>query len=233
MKLLTTRQAYELGWPGGVSGGKGEGHAQAQLDLQNKLQQQAFDLMQQRQTQVNNAVGKYLSGDVGFDPAQLATMKSQFLNQVAGNYNQGAKNVMTALARRGSISSTQPVGGDYARGIASLEGAQASDTASGLANIDLSNLQQAITNKFNAASLINGQSAQLTSPIASFGAGASNALGDYIQAANSGFGASLMKGLGSSIGSGIGSIATGGLSALGNWGANQLGVSGNPFGTGH
>ena len=220
MKLLTTRQAYELGWPGGVSGGKGEGHAQKQLDLQNQLQQKAFDLMQQRQEQVNSSVGKYLSGDVGFDPAQLATMKSQFLNQVAGNYNQGAKNVMTALARRGSISSSQPVGGDYARGIASLEGAQASDTASGLANIDLSNLQQAITNKFNAASLINGQSAQLTSPIATFGSGASNALNQYVQAANSGFGATFMRGLGGAIGQGLGTMATGGLSALTGFGGS-------------
>ena len=223
-------EEYLRDWPHGISGGKGEGTAKAQLALQNKLQQQAFDLMQQRQTQVNSAVGKYLSGDVGFDPAQLATMKSQFLNQVAGNYNQGAKNVMTALARRGSISSAQPVGGDYARGIASLEGAQASDTASGLANIDLSNLQQAITNKFNAASLINGQSAQLTSPIATFGSGASNALNQYVQAANSGFGATFMHGLGGTIGQGLGTIATGGIGALGNWGANQLGVSGTPFG---
>lgn len=197
-----------------VSGGKGSGEAKKQLDLQNQLTQKAFDLMQARQNEVESGVGKYLSGNIGFDPQQLAEMRAQFLNQNALNYNQGAKNVMTALARRGSVSSDQPVGGDYTRGIASLEGAAASDRASGLANIDLANLQQALTNKFNAASLINGQAAQLTSPISSFNSGASNALNQYVYAANQGFGNAFMKSFGGALGAGIGAGVTGGIGGM-------------------
>lgn len=189
-----------------VSGGKGDGTAQQQLDEQNKLQQQAFTAMQAQQKQVNDAVSPYLSGNIGFDPSQLASLRSQFLNQESQNYNQAGKNVRTALMQRGSLNSTQPVGGDYTRGIASLQGGLASDTAAGLTNINLQNLQQALTNKFNAASLVNGQSAQLTSPIASFGSGASNALDQYVFAANQGFGNSFTKAFGGALGNTLGSF---------------------------
>ncbi len=169
-------EEYLRDWPEGISGGKGSDTAKQQLNLQNQLTKQQLDLENKRLDMVSSSVGKYLTGSEGFDPTQLAAMRSQFLNQITQSYNQAGKNVMTALARRGSISSTQPVGGDYARGIASLEGASASDRASGLANIDISNLQQALTNRFNAASLMNGQAATLAGNVGTFNSGASDAL---------------------------------------------------------
>ncbi len=168
------------------------------------MQQQAFNMFQQRQNQVSGAVSKYLSGNVGFDPQQLALMKSMFLNQNAAAYNQAGRNVRTALLRAGSADSSAPAGGDYVRGIAGLEGAMANNATSGIANINLQNLQQMLNNQFNAASLINGQAAQLTSPIASFGQGAASALESYNQAANSGFGATFGRAFGGALGNTLG-----------------------------
>lgn len=187
-----------------VSGGKGADVAQQQLKEQNAMQQQAFNLMQQRQNQVSGAVSKYLSGDVGFDPQQLALMKSQFLNQNAAQYQQAGQNVRTALLRSGSANSSMPAGGDYVRGIAGLQGGMANNATSGIANINLQNLTQMLTNQFNAANLINGQAAQLTNPISSFGQGASSALSTYGQLANTGFGATLESSFGKALGNTLG-----------------------------
>lgn len=208
---------------GPVAECKGEGTSKDQLAQQNALQKQAFDAMMARQNQVGGAVSKYLNGDVGFDPQQLALLKSQFMNSTANSYKNAGANVRTALLRTGSADSSGPVGGDYVRGIAGLEGGLADTTSSGMANIDLQNLSQALNNKFNAASLINGQAAQLTSPIATFGAGANNALDEYMKAANSGFGATFMRGLGGSIGQGLGQGFIGGLGGV---------ASGAGFGSG-
>lgn len=197
-----------------MCGGGGSGTSKDQLKLQNQLQQKAFDLMQSRQNEVNDSVSKYLSGNVGFDPTQLALLRSQFLNSTARNYQTAGQNVRTALLRTGSADSTAPVGGDYVRGIAGLEGGLADTSSSGLANIDLQNLSQALTNKFNAASLINGQAAQLTSPISSFGMGANNALSNYVQSQQSTFGNSLFRNLGGVLGAGIGSGLAGGFGSL-------------------
>lgn len=197
-------EEYLRDWPEGVSGGKGEGTSKAQLDSQNKLQQQAFDLMTANQKKVSDSVSQYLSGNVGFDPQQLALLKSQFLNSNASSYQQAGKNTRTALLRSGSLNSSTPAGGDAVRGISGLEGAMASNASSGLANIDLQNLQQGLNNRFNAASLINGQAAQLTSPISSFGSGASNALNQYVSASNSGFGSVLAKSFAGSLGNTLG-----------------------------
>src|SRR6185437_2552948 len=66
---------------------KGEGTAKDQLNQQNQLQRDAYNNMLARQNQVGGAVSKYLSGNVGYDPQQLALLKSQFLNQNAATYN--------------------------------------------------------------------------------------------------------------------------------------------------
>lgn len=194
-----------------MCGGGGSGTSKEQLAQQNALQQQAFDLMKQAQSTVSSAVSPYLSGNVGFDPQQLALLKSQFLNSNAQNYQTAGQNVRTALLRSGSADSSAPVGGDYVRGIAGLQGGLASSTSSGLANIDLQNLTQALNNKFNAASLINGQAAQLTSPISTFGSGANNALSNYVQSQQNTFGNMLFKNFGSALGSGLGAGVVGGL----------------------
>jgi hypothetical protein len=235
--MITTSATYDMAtgilldwegfeYEGPIAECKGEGTSKDQLNQQNALQKQAFDLMKGAQDKVSGSVGQYLTGNVGFDPEQLALLKSQFLNNIAKNYKTAGSNVRTALLRTGSASG--PVGGDYTRGIAGLEGGLASDTSSGMANIDLQNLSQALTNKFNAASLINGQAAQMTSPIATFGSGASNALNQYVQASNSGFGATFMRGLGSGLGQGIGSGISGGLGGV----LSGLGKFGSGFATG-
>ena len=197
-----------------MCGGGGSGTSKDQLKQQNALQQQAFDMMKQAQGKVSGAVGQYLSGNVGFDPQQLALLKSQFLNSTAKNYQTAGANVRSALLRSGSMGSSTPMGGDAVRGIAGLEGGLADTSSSGLANIDLQNLAQALNNKFNAASLINGQAAQLASPIATFGSGANNALDQYVQAQKSTFGNQLFSGFGASLGQGLGAFATGGLGKL-------------------
>src|SRR5437016_5929798 len=83
---------------------------------QNALQQQAFTLMQNRQSQVNDAVSKYLTGSgQGFDPEKLAMLRTQFLNSTAQQYQTAGRNVRTALMRSGSLDSSVPAGGDAIR----------------------------------------------------------------------------------------------------------------------
>jgi hypothetical protein len=194
-----------------MCGGGGSGASKDQLAQQNALQKQAFDSMQQKQGQVSDAVSKYLSGNVGYDPQQLALLKSQFMNNTASQYQNAGANVRTALLRSGSADSSAPAGGDYIRGISGLEGGLASTTAAGNQNIDLNNLSQMLTNKFNAANLINGQAAQLTSPISTFGSGASNALNQYVSSQQNTFGNQFFKSFGSGLGSGVADAAMGGL----------------------
>src|SRR5207248_958676 len=110
----------------------------------------------------------------------LAMLRTQFLNSTAQQYGQAGRNVRTALMRSGSLDSSVPAGGDAVRGIAGLEGAMANTTSQGLTGINLQNLQQALANRFNAASIVNRQAAQLTSPISTFGSGSSNALNQYV-----------------------------------------------------
>lgn len=201
-------RCYELSkatwfeYAGSLEFSKGADVANQQRQQELNMQQQSFNLMQQKQAQVSNAVSRYLSGNVGFHPAALAAMKSQFLNQNAAQYNQAGRNVRTALLRSGSASSSVPAGGDYVRGISGLEGAEANNATSGIANINLQNLQTMLNNQFQAANLINGQAAQLTSPISSFGQGASSALSTYGQLANTGFGSAFTQALGNTLGGG-------------------------------
>ena len=198
-----------------MSGG-GTGTSKDQLAEQNKLQQQALDQQKAIRDQIMGSIGKYLSGNVGFDPQQLAIMQSQFLNQNTNNFNQAGSAVRSALASRGAGGGDIPVGGDYVRGIASLEGAKANSQSQGILGTNLANLQQALNNQFNAASVASGQSAQIGQNIGVFGQGANNALNQYVQASQSGFMNQFGKGLGSALGAGIGDIATAGIgSSLG------------------
>jgi hypothetical protein len=203
----------ELVYSGPVEQAKGGDTAKKQMDQQNKLQQQELDQQNKLYSQINAGVGKYLSGNIGFDPQTLATMQSQFQDNNALAFNQAGTAVRDALTARGGDGSL-PVGGNYVKGISSLLGSAASSKAAGLQNLGIMNAQQALTNKFNAGSLLSGNAASMNSPISTFGSGASNALNQYMQAANSGFGASFMRSLGGSLGSGIGAAATGGLGGI-------------------
>jgi hypothetical protein len=222
-----TEDGYELlekeefDYSGPIDMAKGGDTAKKQMDQQNKLQQAELDQQNKLYSQINAGVGKYLSGDIGFDPATLASMRSQFQDSNALAYNQAGQGVRDALTARGGDGSL-PIGGNYVKGISGLMGSAASSKAAGLQNLAIMNSQQALTNKFNAGSLLSGNAASMNSPISTFGSGASNALNQYMQAANSGFGASFMRGLGGSLGAGIGSFATGGLGGV----ASSIGKGG-------
>jgi len=195
-----------------MSGG-GTGTSKDQLRRQNDLQQQAIDQQKAIRDQIMGSVGKYLSGNIGFDPQQLAIMQSQFLNQNSANFNQAGSSVLASLRSRGVAGGDSPGGGDLTRGLEALQGARASSQSQGILGTNLADLQQALTNKFNAASVAAGQSAQLGSNIGVFGQGANNALNQYVQASQNGFLNQFTKSLGSGLGSGVASIATGGIGA--------------------
>ena len=196
--------------------GKGTGVAQKQLDEQNRLQQQAIDQQKAIRDQIMATTSKYTEGaGQGFDPQQLALMQSQFLNQNSANFNQAGGSVMASLRARGVAGGDAPGGGDLTRGLESLQGARASSQSQGILGTNIADLQQALTNKFNALSVDAGQSAQLGSNISTFGQGANNSLDQYIKAANSpGFLQSLATSLAGGVGGGLGAMATGGLSDM-------------------
>jgi len=202
-----------------VSGGKGGDEAKAAQKRNEDRQDKAFNFQMQGMTDVKNALQKYLTGNVGFDPQQLAAMTSDFMGQNANDFNQARAAVTSALASRGAGGGQLPVGGDYTRGLSGLFGAEAQSLAGGMNNIRMQNALQALTNKFNTANVFSGNAAALSSPISTFGSGASNALNQYMQQANSGFGATFLRGFGGALGTGLGS----GISTFGLGGLSKLG----------
>ena len=204
-------ESYE--WDGDVALCKGGDVANQQRQQELNMQQQAFNLQQQQLNFLNTQLSPYLTGNVGFTPEQLASMQSQFLNNNALQFNQAGQSVRQSLAARGGGQGDMPVSGDYVRGLSGLMGAAASSQAQGLLGLNTANAQQALANKFNAASVLSGNAATLSSPIASTGQAASSALQSYIQAQNSGFLGSLARGLGSALGGGLGAAGIGGLGA--------------------
>jgi hypothetical protein len=199
---------------GPVAECKGGDTAKKQLDQQNALAKQQLDLENKKLQQIDSGVGKYLSGNEGFDPETLASIKSQFLNNNALDFSNAGSAVRDALAAKGQGNGDLPVGGTYTRGISGLMGAQASQHGAGLLNIGVANGQQALANKFNAASVLSGNAAVLGGNVGTFNAGATGALGDYIRAKNTGFLSSLSQGFGGALGGGLGKIVTGGLSGV-------------------
>lgn len=198
-----------------MSGG-GTGTSKDQLALNNK--NTADQLAQQKaiRDQIMSATSQYTTGaGQGYDPSQFAAMMSQFLNSNSASYNQAGSAVTSALAARGAGNGQLPVGGDYTQGLEALQGAKANSQSQGILSGNISNLQQAMTNKFNSLSLQSGQAAQLGSNVATFNNGANNALGDYVKASNSGFTTALDQGLGSSLGKAFGSGISGGISNAG------------------
>src|SRR5262249_20215637 len=152
-----------------------------QLKLQNQLVQQQLDQQNAIRSQIMGSVGKYLSGPgEGFDPQQLAIMQSQFLDQNAAAGRQAGQNVIGQLAARGAAGGNLPVGGDFTRSLEGLQGAIATSQSQGILGTNLANLQQALTNRFNAASVASGQGAQLGNNIGVFNSGANNALNQYM-----------------------------------------------------
>lgn len=196
----------------GGTKGKEKKLSEDQLNKQNAQQNKAFSDQQSTLKSIKDSLGGYLSGNTGFDPQQLALLKSQFLGQNAQDFNSARSNVMSALASRGSGGGQGPVGGDFTKGLSGLYGAEASSKASGLTGINLQNLSQALTNKFNAANIFSGNAATLNSPISTFGSGATNALDERVKIGlTPGFGSSFMTSFGGALGAGLGGGLTGGI----------------------
>lgn len=219
LESWTERSEYS----GPIELAKGEGTSKDQLNSQNKMQQD--QLAQQAKirnailgtasigggtAQLGSGVMKYLTGaGEGFDPQQLGIMQSQFLDQNAAAGKQAGQSVISQLAARGGAGGALPASGDFVRSLEGLQGQIATSQSQGILGTNLANLQQALANRFNAANVAGGQAAQVGNNIGIFGQGANNALNQYVSAANSGFGATLMRGLGS----GLASAATGGIGA--------------------
>jgi hypothetical protein len=204
-----------LDYVGPVDACKGSSVANDQRKQELDMQKQAFNMQQKQLSMLNDQFGKYLTGNVGFDPQQLGIMRSQFLNQNSNSFNDAGTGLRQALASRGIGTGDSPVGGEFTRGLTGLYSAGASNRAGGLANIDLTNLQQMLTNKFNAGSILSGNAATLNGAQATAGQGASNALSEYMKAENSGFGASFMRSFGSGLGGGLAAGLTGGAGGAG------------------
>ena len=202
--------------------GKEKSISEKQLEEQNKLQREAFNLQKSQLASLKGALeSRYLTGDEGFSPEQTAMLNANFLDEIAGAKQSAGRNVRSALGSRGFGGGDLPVGGAFTRGVAGLESAFGTAKATGLRDIRLANIAQALTNKFNTANILSGNAATLSSPIASFGAGASNALnqriavgmqpgafGQFLNSLGGGLGAGLGKGLAGGI-FGAGSSATG------------------------
>ena len=124
-----------------VSGGKGDKAAKQQMERDNARQDQAFNAQMKQLGMLNDSLKGYLSGSgQGYDPKELALLKTQFLGQNANDFSQARSGLTSALAARGAGGGQVPVGGDYTRGLSGLFGAEAQATAGGMNNIELSNL---------------------------------------------------------------------------------------------
>lgn len=196
--------------------GKGADTAKQQMDAQNAAQADAAKQQKAIRDQVMESVSKYMTGSgEGFDPAQLAMMQSQFLNQNNSAFNSANSQVLSSLRSRGAGGGDQPAGGDMARSLSALEGARASSQSQGILGTNIQNLQQALTNRFNATSVASGQSAQLGTDIGTYGQGASNSLDQFIKAKNApGFLQSLATSFAGGVGSGLGAGITGGTGSI-------------------
>jgi hypothetical protein len=199
---------------GFFSFGTGAGAAADQLKRDNAGQDSAVSRQNNLLDLIKNSTSQYLSGDVGFNPQQLALMRSQFLNQTTKSYAGAKSNLMSMLQSRGAAGGNMPSGGDAVRGLSGLEGSYASDRSSGLANIDLSNLSQMLSNKWNAIGALSGGAGQYGSQANMFGSEGSNALNTYSDALKSGFGGQFMSTLGKTLGSGLGMMGTGKLAGM-------------------
>lgn len=214
IETMTVLEHHWSDWSGTWELAKGKDVAKQQLDTQTAMQTAANQRQAKLLDMMTGKFSPFLGGKTGYDPQMLAAMRSQFLNQNTGLYNQAGQQVRAALGARGEGSGQLPVSGDYTRGIASLLGARAGSQSQGLLGLDVQNAQQALNNQFNAGNLLSGNAATLTGTQGVAGSGASSALGNYIQAANSGIAQSFMGGLGQGLGGGLGAFATGGFGKI-------------------
>lgn len=182
---------------------KGADTANEQRKEELAMQKKAFNEQMSMLTKLRSSFDKYLTKNIGFDPAQKAAMTTQFLNSNDQTFNQAGSMVREALGARGNRGGT-PIGGDVVRGLSGLLGARAGSQSSGLLDVNLQDAAQAITNRFNAGNLLSGNAATLTGTQGVAGSSASSALQSYIQAKNTGFLSSFMNSFGGQLGKTLG-----------------------------
>jgi len=199
-----------------------------QLNTQNQLQSQAQNSENQLLQQNNAALSPYLTGNKGFTPEQLAALNSQALGQNASKYNQATQQTNQQLAARGEGLGNMPSSGVAATGYGNLQAAKAGDLADSLRTVTLNNAQQALANKFNAASVLSGNAQTYAGNVGTYGSGASNALGDLTQAQSNTWQSQFGKAAGSAVGGaagaftgGFGASAAGQLSKSLGWGGSK------------
>jgi hypothetical protein len=78
----------------------------------------------------------------------------------------------------------------------------------------MSNLEQALKNKFMAAGVISGNANQMNAATQGFGSGIANALNTYTNSLRNGFGSQFMQNMGATLGKGAGAAITGGFGNL-------------------
>jgi hypothetical protein len=211
METLAERNERYLREGRTVSGGKDHGQDVANQQRQQELDMQkaATDRANQQQDEMKQALSGDLSGKQGFDPALLSALQTQFLNQNDTAFGSANSALKSALLAKGGAGGNNPVGGDFVKGVLGLESAKAGSQAGGLNQIGISNLQQALQNKWNAANIEAGQPA-IQAQLAGQGAsGASSALGQYVQAKSipgfgQVFGNAFFGSLGGALGGGVG-----------------------------
>lgn len=200
---VLSREGYD--WHGSVAWAKGQDKAEKERKDQARLQEAALKEQRKFTGPVYDNLVKYLTGNFGFTAEQAGLMTSRFLAESDRGYSDAAKNVKLQAARRGGGTGDTPVSGNFVRQIASLEGARASDVAGGLRDIRLADIQQALSNKFNAAKVFMGGAQVEQANVGVFGSGRQNALSNYMQGANVGFWPSFTQ----AAGQGLGKLATG------------------------
>lgn len=183
---------------------KGADTAQSQLNSQNAIAQQQLALQQQVLGQVQGPMSQYLKNNIGFTPEQMANLRSQFLNSQSTDFGSAQSQVKQALLQRGEGGGQNPLSGSAVNDIAALSGLQASSTSAGLRDINLANIQQALSNRFNAAGILMGVGGQYGNNFASANSGASNALNSYITGINANTPMGLATGFASGFGQGLG-----------------------------
>lgn len=185
--------------------------AQAQKE-QTALQKAELDRQHAIQDQIRAATSHFIdNGGEGFAPEEIAAMRSMMMGGVADRYQTAGKSVRSALLARGSGDGSQPVGGDYTKGITGLESGLANESAEGQNSITATNARQRLSNMFNSFNVNNGVAAQTGNDIGIFGNGANNALNQFVAAKSiPGFSDTFAQGLGAGLSKALTSGPSGG-----------------------
>lgn len=140
------------------------------------MMQNSFQLQKQQIDSVNAALGPYLTPQgQGYTPQQMAYLNSQMLANNNTAYNSAGSNLRSLLGSRGEGTGALPPGTTYSAPFAALESARSSDQMNAFRQNELANIQQALTNKFNAAGITAGLGGQYGQGVGQFGSNATSA----------------------------------------------------------